>query len=354
MIETTGDIRRLDTIIEESSKIVITAHIHPDGDAAGCTLAMRQYLASRGKDAVVVYPEPLPETIRFISEGDDPSCILSGTGDPGKAAEAVRNANLIFCMDCNSFTRTGVLEPLMRESGAVKVLIDHHLDPEKEAFTEVFSKTDISSASELLYSILLSMPDIAGKPENLPGTAGRCLMTGMTTDTNNFANSVYPSTFAMASALLAAGVDRDAILARLFNEYRENRLRLMGHLLSENMRITPWGVAYMIVDEGLAAKYGIAEGETEGFVNMPLAMGKVKMSIFLKVDGNGFFRVSVRSKQGYSSNKCATRYFHGGGHELASGGRLFYPQDVAVWQDAAGYIERVTEELFKEEGYYVE
>ena len=75
------------------------------------------------------------------------------------------------------------------------------------------------------------------------------------------------------------------------------------------------------------------------------------MSLFLKIDGNGFFRVSVRSKKGYSSNLCATRYFHGGGHENASGGRLFFPQDIAAPEAAAAYIERVTDELFKEEGY---
>ena len=155
----------------------------------------------------------------------------------------------------------------------------------------------------------------------------------------------------MASGLLAAGVDRDGILQKLFNEYRENRLRIMGWLLYENMRITDAGVAYMIITSDTAERFGIREGETEGFVNMPLAIGRVKMSILLKIDGNGYFRVSVRSKKGYSSNLCATRYFHGGGHENASGGRLFFPQDIPSPDEAAGYVERVTGELFKEEGY---
>ena len=346
---------QLERLIDASGNIVITAHIHPDGDAAGSTIALLHYLVEcRKKNARILYPEPLPSTIAFISEHTDAERIMAGSTMPEQCAEAVNSADLIFCLDCNSFTRTGVLESMMRGADAPKVLVDHHLNPDSEAFDLVISTPEVSSASELLYNVLLSMSDIAGDALKLPRVSAEALMTGMTTDTNNFANSVYPSTFAMASGLLAAGVDRDAILSRLFNNYRENRLRMMGALLYENMTITPWGVAYMVVDEALASRFGIMEGETEGFVNMPLAIDRVKMSLFLKIDGDGFFRVSVRSKKGYSSNKCASRYFHGGGHENASGGRLFFPQDIASQSLAGRYIEEVTAALFKEEGYYEE
>ena len=119
----------------------------------------------------------------------------------------------------------------------------------------------------------------------------------LSTDTNNFANSVYPSTFMMASELLAAGIDRDAIIASLYTNYRENRFRLMGRLLSENMVVTDFGVAYMIVDRMMAGKYDIREGETEGFVNIPLGIDCVRMSLLLKEEEDRF-RVSVRSKKG--------------------------------------------------------
>ncbi|MCI7634662.1 MAG: bifunctional oligoribonuclease/PAP phosphatase NrnA [Bacteroidales bacterium] len=346
------DIQKLDAFIEGAKEIVITAHIHPDGDAAGSTNALLGYLRSRGKDnARIVYPEPLADTISFIAAGTDCRMLLDPLTSPEESMSAIAGADLIFCLDCNSFARTGPLEDAMRSSSARKVLIDHHLAPDTGAFDLVFSTPEVSSACELLYNVLLALPDVGGDVSRLPQPSAEALMAGMTTDTNNFSNSVYPSTFAMASGLLAAGVDRDGILQKLFNEYRENRLRMMGWLLYENMRITDAGVAYMIITTDTAEKFGIREGETEGFVNMPLAIGRVKMSILLKIDGNGYFRVSVRSKKGYSSNLCATRYFHGGGHENASGGRLFFPQDIPSPDEAAGYVERVTGELFKEEGY---
>lgn len=62
----------------------------------------------------------------------------------------------------------------------------------------------------------------------------------------------------------------------------------MGYLLYENMSITDEGVALMIIDKDIATKYDIRDGETEGFVNLALAIDRVKMSIFLKQDDGGF------------------------------------------------------------------
>ena len=163
----------------------------------------------------------------------------------------------------------------------------------------------------------------------------------MTTDTNNFSNSTYPSTLEMASALLSAGVDRDRIISELYNRQRENRLRLMGHALTDLMKITDDGVAYMVFDAETLKRYDIREGETEGFVNMPLTIDTVRMSLLLKEDGERV-RVSIRSKKGTSANMCARLYFNGGGHENAAGGRLILNKDLSDISEAGTYIEKYT------------
>ena len=351
------NIEGLDRLIGACRRVTLVAHIHPDGDAIGSTQALRSYLESRGADAVTVYPEPVPETLAFMVSEVPADRIMAASENPDGARERISASDLIFCVDCNSFSRTGDIEDCLRTSGAKKVLVDHHLFPDTDAFDMVFSDAEISSACELVYNILLAMPGMDGDASRLPAVAAAALMTGMTTDTNNFANSVYPSTLAMASGLLAAGVDRDRILQNLYNSYRENRLRMQGYLLGDNMKITPEGVAYMIVDNAIVSRFGIREGETEGFVNIPLSIGKVGMSIFLKEDGEGYFRVSVRSKKGISANKCASKYFHGGGHENASGGRLFFartdgiPADISAPEEAESYIVRIVRELYESGDY---
>ena len=131
----------------------------------------------------------------------------------------------------------------------------------------------------------------------------------------------------------------------LYNCYRENRLRLMGYLLDENMEITPEGVAIMILNKDIQERFDFRQGESEGFVNLPLAIKEVRMSIFLTEEDNRF-RVSIRSKSGTSANKCAMRYFNGGGHEMAAGGKLFFPENIPSPKDAKAYILKVSEEFF--------
>lgn len=335
---TDDKIKSLDNLLDSSDRIAIVTHINPDGDAVGSSCALLHFLREiRHKDAFVALPNSIPDSLAFISDGKN--ILISGRDDTDSL---ISGCDLIVCLDVNGFERTGALSDSVRRSSAAKILIDHHLNPSEGDFNLCFSKTDISSASELLYYILLALPEIGGDAAKLPMTSAGALMTGMTTDTNNFANSVWPSTLAMAGDLLSAGVDRDEIIARLYNEYRENRVLAMSELLKDHMKILENGTAYVIAYRDLLDRYDIREGELEGLVNVPLTIGRVRMSILLKED-EGFFRVSIRSKKGVSANRMAMEHFNGGGHEQAAGGRLYFPQDIAKPGDAEEYIKKVTE-----------
>ena len=332
------DILRLDSMMRQARRVCVVSHFHPDGDAVGSSTAMARYLSRvRGLDAVAVLPGKVQDALGFLA-GDD---VVDAGAEAGRAGLEISSCDLLICLDCRSFDRTEFLERQLRDCKAVKVLIDHHLDPDVADFDLVFSETEISSASELLYHILRAMPGIDGDSSRLPLEVLTSLMTGMTTDTNNFANSVFPSTLAMASDLLACGVDRDAIIRHLYQEFRPNRLLAQGWMLDHSLKITPDGVAYMILDNATAARFDLQEGETEGFVNLPLSIREVRLSVMLKQDKE-YFRVSLRSKPGTSAETLARESFHGGGHECAAGGRLYCPGDIDRPDEAASYIERVT------------
>ncbi len=329
----------LEALIGESSRITVVTHTRPDGDAVGSSTALASYLAERrGKDVCVVLPNPAQACLDFLSEGLD---VLDYSRSPLPARKRIMGSDLIFCMDAPGFHRTDDLEDYLISARADKVLIDHHLGPSVQQFCLVFSQTQVSSASELLYQILMELPDICGDAARLPVRCARSLMCGMTTDTNNFANSVFPSTLRMASCLLAAGVDRDDLLSRIYQSYGKNRVRLIGYLLYEKLRLCPDGLAYMIFTREEQLAFDYHEGDAEGIVNMPLAVGSVRMSMLLSED-DGFFRVSIRSKEGVSANACARAAFGGGGHERAAGGRLYLGRggDIASRDELEGYIER--------------
>lgn len=332
--------------LQASEKIVIVSHMKPDGDALGSSLGMYHTLKLYGKSAKIAISDPAPQTIRFITDGIEN--ILVHQDKPEETERAILESDLIICLDFNSFHRTDKLENVLYESKADKVLIDHHLNPDRECFSLVISETEVSSASELLYHILMSLPPVNGDPSRIPCEAALALMTGMTTDTNNFMNSVYPSTLQMASSLLKAGVDRELIIENVYKNFKESRVRLQGYILKDLMRITADGVAYIVLDRNDIEKYDVEEGDTEGFVNIPLSIGNVKMSIFAKEDKDRI-RISIRSKRGISANRCSQLHFNGGGHENAAGGRLIMPGDVACVEAVAEYIERHTHKFMTEE-----
>ena len=284
----------------------------------------------------------MDRTMDSLSGGERAKVMLS------RIVVQAEECDLLVCLDMNSFSRAEGLGEMLHSSPARKVLIDHHLHPDREAFDLVFSETEISSASELLYQILSALPG-AGPAMRLPLGVLTPLMAGMTTDTNNFGNSVYPSTLRMASDLLAAGVDRDALLDCLYHRYRENRFRAMGAYLSEKLVITQDGVAYAVLDRAFLQRFDLQDGESEGFVNMPLGIGQVRLSLFLKED-EGHFRVSLRSKEGVAANRLAAEAFHGGGHACAAGGKLYFPQDIPSPDRAGEYIQEVTARFMRNEG----
>lgn len=327
------NIQTLEQWIARAASPVVLGHTHPDGDALGATAALALYLRGLGKDAAVVFPDSPADNLRFILPAHVP-CLFQDT-DPDAAVQRIQQADLIFLVDANAFSRIEGLQDAASASSAPKVLMDHHLNPDLDSFGLAFTTPNISSASEVVYWILREMLEEAPS-----SSMWDSLMIGMTTDTNNFANSVFPSTFRMASELIEAGVDRDALLQQIYWSYRENRVRLMGYMQSEELHVLSNGTAYMILTKDIQERFDMLDGESEGLVNVPLAIKKVKLSVLLKED-DGHFRVSARSKKGTSAQQLARQYFHGGGHENAAGGKLFIGQDITSAQAAPAYVEQV-------------
>ena len=331
---TTENAHTFHSFIRDSRHIVAVTHMHPDGDAIGCCMALRSFLLEcYGKEADVILPDPVPSPMSFLTDGC-PVC----DGASEANLRTILDADLIVALDINSFKRTGALEEPLRESKATKVLIDHHPDPGTDEFDLIFSRTDISSACEHLYQVLMRMPCTGSDAKKLPGECAMALMAGMTTDTNNFANSVFPSTFNIASELIAAGVDRDGLIQSIYNSGREEKVRGWSHLLDRNLTLMDCGVAYMVLDRETRDSLGLLEGETDGLVNIPLQIGRILVSALI-TEEDGFFRISLRSKKCLSINTLARESFHGGGHPQASGGRIFIPDDLTDRSGIAAYFE---------------
>ena len=325
-----SEIILLDNIIRVSSRIAVIGHNNPDGDSVGSATAMCSYLKGRGKNCRAILPSTIPGSLCFLDPESEilyhsvKDGAIGFSATPEEAVQAINDADLIICLDLNSPNRTEGLESPLRQAGCKKVLIDHHPAPEEDFFDLVFSDTGTSSACELLFRILMGMPDIDGDISKMNRSVATSLATGMITDTNNFSNSVVPSTFRMASLLLERGIDLEDIYMRVFGSYSEMRMKLMGKMLSEMLIDRDSHSACMVLTRKIQKQFGFRPGDSEGFVNLGLRMADVEVSA-LFTEEKDRIRVSLRSKGIVSVNRLSRLFFNGGGHEKASGGRLGIP-----------------------------
>ena len=309
--------------IEKAQKIVLVTHLSPDGDAMGSSLGLYHYLQDLGKEVRVVVPNAFPYFLKWMNGAKD---IVVNTYIPTVAEALIKNADLIFCLDFNTLKRIGALGELVEQSSAKKILIDHHLDPDED-FDVVISYPKISSTSEIVFRLITQLGDF----ERITSTVAECIDTGMMTDTGGFTyNSNDPEIFEIISMLLKKGVDRDHIYREVFNNYSEQRFRLLGFTLSQRMKIYPERKAsliYLSLED--QKQFNLTKGDTEGFVNYPLSIKGVLFSVFIREDDE-LTKVSLRSQGDFPCNKFAADFFNGGGHLNASGGEFYGSVEDAI------------------------
>lgn len=319
------NIETVEKLFSASEKIVIVTHVSPDGDALGSSLGLYHYLVGRGKKVQIIVPNAYPDFLNWLPGA---KAIYRYDKKETEAKEAISEADLICCLDFNTLSRINELAEPVRGATCKKIMIDHHLDP--EPFCDVtISHPPISSTSELVFRLIYRL----GGYEELSFQAAECIYTGMMTDTGGFTySSNQPEIYTVISALLAKGIDKDAIYRRVFYTYSENRLRLMGYVLYEKMQVYPsFRSALICLSREEQKKFTFSKGDTEGFVNLPLQMKGIKFSVFFREDTEqNMIKISLRSVGTFPCNKVASEFFGGGGHLNASGGEFYGKMEDAV------------------------
>ena len=148
-------------LIDKSRKIVLTTHLIPDGDAIGSVLAMTEYLTAKGKEAVIINHSPTPDNCTFL---DPQKRIRVFKDNEEENINLINNADLIFILDTNELSRLKSLEKHIRNSGAKKICIDHHMGLNGNNFDVIVSDTSVPATAEILYDFFhKNNPDFINK-----------------------------------------------------------------------------------------------------------------------------------------------------------------------------------------------
>lgn len=307
-------VQKAKELIDNAQYVAILMHVSPDGDAVGSALGLYHFLFSIDKEAVIISPDAHPAFLNWMRGSKE---ILNYEDNATKVEGALQKADLLICVDFNEVKRTGALSSLVESSSAKKILLDHHLSPTD--FCDVMiSLPQIASTAELVFRLICRMGHFA----DINKFCAESIYTGMMTDTGGFTyNSNQVEIYIIIAELLKKGIDKDEIYNNVYNTNTADRLKLMGYLLSEKMRVYPeYKTAVISLSMDEQKRFNFQKGDSEGLVNIPLSIQCVVFSIFIKEEPNKKLKLSLRSQGTFPVNEVSALHFNGGGHLNAAGG----------------------------------
>jgi len=308
-------INKLDTIFSGKKNIVIIFHSNPDGDAIGSGLALYIILKNLGNQVKVISPDTYPKFLEWLPENKN---IIIFNKSKNDAIQFINDADAIVCLDFNNLDRVKDMATYVANSKAIKILIDHHPNPDN--FPDIaISKTSVSSTAELLYQIIRHL----NYQKYITKEVAECLFTGIMTDTGSFNYGFNPATLIIASELLSYRINKDEIFNNIYNNFSSDRMRLMGYCLNSKLEVVPkFKTAFISLTQNEFRKFNYQTGDTEGFVNLPLSIENIVFSV-LFTEQRDHVKISFRSKGDFNANVFAKKHFNGGGHKNAAGGQQY-------------------------------
>ncbi len=322
-------IHALAELLVPGMNVALSTHINSDGDGCGSEAAMARLLAQRGISARIVNPTPWPTMFDFLL-GDDVEDASS------RGSSALDDIDALIVMDINDVRRLGSLADRVRRLQVPIAVVDHHVTGDEPVGTVLVADTSACATGEMVFDIasvwgLEITPDIA-----------QSLYCAILTDTGSFRfSNTTPRAHAVASALLAAGVDPEEVYRRIYAQVSVGRMQLLQHALQSLHVDAELGLSWISVEDGVMDRFQVTGEELDGIVEYPRSIQGTRLALFFRDLGHKKVKISFRSTGQVDAQKLA-RTYGGGGHAKASGALLSGElKDVCarVVTDARAYLE---------------
>ena len=306
----------------KAKRMALIAHVSPDGDTVGATLALRLAFLSMGKAVDVICADEMDGSLAFLP-GYDAFIKPEQTEGMYDAAIAV---------DVSDHKLLGKADVIF-DQAQIKMVIDHH------ATNPGYGDYNYICGDECACCVL-AYEAIAAMGVEITREMGTCLLTGMSTDTGHF---MYPYTtarsFEIAAKLRALGVDVSYITRLLYRTQSMESVN-MTRIAYQKMRFEldgRVGVIELTLED--QQKADCVNKQTKGLVNKALEVEGVRMAI-LATEREDCVKLSLRAVEPDTVNDIA-RQFGGGGHAQAAGVTMYVPIDEAVQTVLAAMKEKL-------------
>ncbi|MCR4944068.1 MAG: bifunctional oligoribonuclease/PAP phosphatase NrnA [Clostridium sp.] len=298
-------LQEISKVILNSSKIGLTFHASPDGDAIGSTLGLLNGLREMGKDAYIISEEVIPDYLSFLPLSEEIN---------KEVLEPLPGTDLVIVLDCGNVER--ICADLKNYDNTI-MNIDHHLS--NDMYGEYnYVDTNASATSEIVFELLKELKfEFAYENEILKNIA-MCLYTGIVTDTGSFRHSnVTVRTHKIAAELIGCGINNSYIHNELFGNKPLNKLKLTGEAINILEVHFDGKVSFVELSLKTLEKFNMLNSDTSDIINMILNVEGIEVAVVTKETEDGV-KASLRSKNDFDVRKIA-EIFGGGGHTKASG-----------------------------------
>jgi len=294
--------------IRAAGNIVLLTHTHPDGDALGSLFGCADLLTSLGKNVLCFLEEPVSPLYDFLPH----NCKVCNSIEAYKGfVDAAGPDILIVALDCGDDDRLGQFK---KEFLKVEpfVAIDHH-QSHRDFGTLRWVEPGRSSTGEMVYELSLALDT------PISYNCAFNLYVAICTDTGSFRYDCTSSrTMKIAAELLEKGVKTEEVCYHLYDNYTQERLKIMEMALSTMTLCEADQIAFVHVTGQMLEKSGATKDDLEGIIDFPRSIRSVKVAVFIKEAGDGIISVSMRAK-GECDVASIAKHFEGGGHRNAAG-----------------------------------
>ncbi len=285
--------------LRRCSRILISVHKNPDGDALGSQLALMLALEKSNKTVVAQNIDPVPELYRFLP--------ASSRIRTGSAVEGRYDAILVLDADP---PRTGLFDG--NYPADIRINIDHHITNPAE-WPLTWLDPAASATGEMVYELIQRL----GVP--MDREIALCLYTAIFTDTGSFRYSnTTPKSMRMAAELIEAGADPWLVTEHVYESFAYRRIKLLGNVLAGMERSDDGKLAWVVITEKLYRQFGATAEDTENFVNFVRSTKGVEVAILFRQTAASQYKISLRSKGRVDLSGLA-QSLGGGGHKNAAG-----------------------------------
>ena len=296
-----SDLARVSEALASAPSVAVLAHVNPEGDAIGSTLAAALALREAGKRTAAFNADPVPPGLRH----------LPGAGEVRCAPDRDEAFACYLVLDTSDLGRTGGLLD-RRGADAVVLNVDHHAGNTR--FGDVnWIEPEASSAGEMVFRLLreASLP--------ISGAAAANLYAAILTDTGGFQyRNTTAESLRAAAELVRAGAAPEEISRGLTANREPGEWRLLSEVLAGLGLAADGRVAWIEITAAARQRAGVGLDVTEDFIQYPRNLAGVQIAVAFKEIAADEIRVSLRSSGPVDVAKLAGA-FGGGGHRNAAG-----------------------------------